>query len=130
MKKIIIGIVISLLILFVILLLSTGGPRTELNKYADYKKVSTLHSDIALTTMLFRYEDILFGKSFSLIDYAPNPEGPIGKIDKLIDSEYVPKYNGETNTEELLNAEVDSIGQNSIVLKYNNTYGLYEKIEE
>ena len=100
------------------------------NKYEDYKKVSTLHSETALTTMLVRYNDNLYGRSFSIIDYAPNPNGAIGVIDKLIDSEYVPKYNGETNTEELLNAKVDSMGATTLVLNYNNTYELYEIIEE
>jgi len=100
------------------------------NKYEDYKKVSTLHSETALTTMLVRYDGNLYGRSFAIIDYAPNPNGAIGVIDKLIDSEYVPKYNGETNTEELLNAKVDSMGETTLVLNYNNTYVLYEKIEE
>ena len=100
------------------------------NKYEDYKKVSTLHSETASTTMLVRYDGSLYGRSFSIIDYAPNPDGAIGVIGKLIDSEYVPKYNGETNTEELLNAKVDSMGETTLVLNYNNTYELYEIIEE
>ena len=102
----------------------------ESNKYEDYKKVSTLHSETASTTMLVRYDGNLYGRSFSIIDYAPNPNGSIGVIDKLIDSEYVPKYNGETNTEELLNAKVDSKGETTLVLNYNNNYVLYEIIEE
>lgn len=100
------------------------------NKYEDYKNVSTLHSETASTTMLVRYEGNLYGRSFSIIDYSPNPNGAIGVIDKIIDSEYVPKYNGETNTEELLNAKVDSMGETTIVLNYNNNYVLYEVIEE
>lgn len=103
---------------------------TDSNKYEDYKKVSTLHSETASTTMLVRYDGNLYGRSFSIIDYAPNPNGAIGVIDKLIDSEYVPKYNGETNTEELLNAKVDSKGETTLVLNYNNNYVLYEIIEE
>jgi len=102
----------------------------DLNKYEDYKKVSTLHSETASTTMLVRYDGNLYGRSFSIIDYAPNPDGAIGVIDKLIESEYVPKYNGETNTEELLNAKVDSKGEKTIVLNYDNNYVLYEIIEE
>lgn len=102
----------------------------DLNKYEDYKKVSTLHSETASTTMLVRYDGNLYGRSFSIIDYAPNPDGAIGVIDKLIESECVPKYNGETNTEELLNAKVDSKGEKTIVLNYDNNYVLYEIIEE
>ena len=104
--------------------------KEEINKYKDYKKVSTLHSDTALTTMLVRFDGNLYGKSFAIIDYIPNPNGAIGVIDKLIDSEYVPKYNGETNTKELLNAKVDSKGESAIVLNFNNNYVLYEKITE
>ena len=100
------------------------------NKYSDYKKVTSIKSDNVITTVLVKYNDTLYGQSKAVIDYAPNPDGPIGVIDKLIDSQYVPKINGETNVEEILNAKVDSIGESSLVLNYNNVYVLFEKIEE
>ena len=100
------------------------------NKYSDYKKVTSIKSDNVITTVLVKYNDTLYGQSKAVIDYAPNPDGPIGVIDKLIDSQYVPKINGETNVEEILNAKVDSIGESSLVLNYNNVYVLFVKIEE
>ena len=102
----------------------------EINKFEDYKKVTSIKSDNVITTVLVKYADTLYGQSKAVIDYAPNPNGPIGVIDKLIDSQYVPQVNGETNAEEILDAKVDSIGGNSLVLNYNNVYVLFEKIEE
>jgi len=102
----------------------------DIAKYKDYQKVTRLKSDNAITTVLVKYDNNLYGQSKSVIDYAPNPNGPIGVIDKLIDSQYVPKVNGETNVEEILNAKVDSIGGNGLVLNYNNNYVYFEKIEE
>lgn len=102
----------------------------EVSRYKDYKKVTSLKSDKVITTVLVKYNGNLYGQSKAIIDYAPNPNGPIGVIDKLIDSQYVPQVNGETNVEEILNAKVDSIGESSLVLNYNNVYVLFEKIEE
>jgi len=102
----------------------------EINKFEDYKKVTSIKSDNVITIVLVKYADNLYGQSKAVIDYAPNPNGPIGVIDKLIDSQYVPQVNGETNAEEILDAKVDSIGGNSLVLNYNNVYVLFEKIEE
>lgn len=100
------------------------------NKYADYKKVTSIKSDKVITTILVRYNDVLYGKSMSIIDYAPSQNEPIGIIDKLIDSQYVPKINGETNAEEILNAKVDYISDNDLVLNYNNNCVYFEKIDE
>lgn len=96
-------------------------------KYDNYKKISSLSSKTSSTEILVRFDGILYGKSFSVIDYAGGSE-PIGSIDKLIDSEYVPKLDGETNTEEILNALVFDKTNNTIVLKYNNNYVLFQKI--
>lgn len=52
----------------------------------------------------------------------------IGTIDKLIDAMYVPKFDGETNSEEILGASIFAGGERDIVLNYNNTYVLFEKI--
>lgn len=103
----------------------------QYDKYSEYDKTYTLSkSDKADTEILVRYNGNLYAKSFALIDYSKNPEGPVGVIDKLIDSQYIPKYDGETNVEEILNAEVDSAGENNIVLFYNNIYALFDKISE
>ena len=77
---------------------------------------------------LVKYKDVLYGKSYAIIDFAQKPEGNIGIIDKLIDNEYIPKYNGETNAEEILNAKVVSIRESTMVLYYDNNYVLFEKM--
>lgn len=102
----------------------------EADKYKDYEKVTSIKSDKVITTVLVKYDDTLYGQSKAVIDYAPNPNGPIGVIDKLIDSQYVPQVNGKTNVEEILNAKVDYVGESSLILNYNNIYVLFEKIEE
>jgi len=101
-----------------------------INKFEDYKNVTELKSDKVITTILVKYNDVLYGKSMSIIDYAPSQNEPIGIIDKLIDSQYVPKINGETNVEEILNAKVDYISDIDLILNYNNQYVYFEKIDE
>lgn len=98
-------------------------------KYNEYDKTYILYSDTVDTEKLVKYNGNLYGKSYAIIDYEPNPEGPIGVIDKLIDSEYIPKYDGETNAKEILNAKVDLVGESTMVLYYNNNYVLFERID-
>lgn len=97
-------------------------------KYDNYKKISSLSSKTVSTEILVKFDGILYGKSFSVIDYAGGSE-PIGTINKLIDSEYVPKLDGETNTKEIFNALVFDKTNNTIVLEYNNNYVLFQKIK-
>ena len=102
---------------------------TEYYKYNEYDKTYILYSDTADTEKLVRYNGYLYAKSYAIIDFSQKPNDYIGVIDKLIDSEYIPKYNGETNAKEILNAKVVSIGETTIVLHYNNNYVLFEKIK-
>ena len=99
----------------------------SLDKYKEYDKITNLRSKTASTEILIRFNGILYGKSFSTIDYAGGSE-KIGTIDKLIDSKYVPKFDGETNNKEILGASVFEASEKTIVLNYNNTYVLFEKI--
>lgn len=99
----------------------------SLDKYKEYDKITTLRSKTASTEILIRFNGILYGKSFSVIDYVGGSER-IGTIDKLIDSKYVPKFDGETNNKEILGASVFEASEKNIVLNYNNTYVLFEKI--
>lgn len=95
----------------------------------EYQKTTILKSDNAFTDILVKYNGKIYGKSYSVIDYIGNPDGPVGVIDKLTDKENIPKYDGETNTEELLNAIVDSAGDEGLVLQYNNDYVLFRRID-
>ena len=99
----------------------------SLDRYKEYDKITNLLSKTASTEILIKFNGILYGKSFSVIDYAGGSE-KIGTIDKLIDSAYVPKFDGETNNQEILGASVFEGNEKTIVLNYNNTYVLFEQI--
>ena len=101
----------------------------ELSK-GDYKFASSLKKvDYASTEILVRFDNVLYGKSNTIIDYQVSSE-KTGTIDKLINSKYIPKLNNETNIEEILNADVYDKTNTSIVLKTNVEYVLFEKINE
>lgn len=97
--------------------------------YNNYQLVSTLKkSQYASNEVLVRFDGELYGKSYSIIDYAGGLEGKIGTINKLIDKEYVPKLDNETNNAEIINAEVYNKTEDSIVLFYNNEYVLFGRL--
>lgn len=103
---------------------------SEKNKDIDRVKVKDVLSksnefDI---NKLVKYNGTLYAKSNAVIDYAGNPDGPIGTINKLIGEEYLPTLNGETNDEELLNAKVSEANEKIMVLYYNNVYVLYQAV--
>ena len=52
----------------------------------------------------------------------------IGVIDKLVDEDYIPKLDNETNDDDILYAEVYDKKDDSIVLYYDNEYVLFKKI--
>ena len=83
--------------------------------------------DYASTEILIKFDGVLYGKSNAIIDYDGGTEA-IGVIDKLIDKDLVPNLDGETNTEEMLNAKVYDKTDGSIILFYNNEYVLFRKI--
>ena len=102
---------------------------TQYYKYNEYDKTYILYSDSVDVQKLVKFNGNLYGKSYATIDYEANPKGPIGVIDTLIESQYIPKYNYETNAAEILNAKIDSMGESTLVLNYNNEYVLFEKID-
>lgn len=78
---------------------------------------------------LVKYNGTLYAKSNAVIDYAGNPDGSIGTINKLIGEEYVPTLDGETNDEELLNAKVSEANEEIMVLYYNNVYVSFDAVD-
>lgn len=100
-------------------------------KVENYDLVTSLDkNEKASTEILVKFDGVLYGRSNAIIDYAGNLESErIGIIDKLVDSKYVPKFNNETNTKEILNADVYNKTEDSIVLFYNNEYVLFGKIK-
>ena len=98
------------------------------DKSGGYQLVSTLKKvQHASTEILVQFDGVLYGKSNAIIDYAGGTE-KIWVIDTFIDSNYVPKFDNETNREEIKNAEVYDKTDKSIVLLYNNEYVLFEKL--
>lgn len=100
-------------------------------KIENYDLITSLKkNEKASTEILVKFDGVLYGKSYAVIDYAGNLEtDKIGTIDKLVDSKYVPKLDNETNTKEILNADVYNKTEDSIVLFYNNEYVLFGKIK-
>ena len=100
-------------------------------KVENYDLVTSLKkNEKASTEILVKFDGVLYGKSYAIIDYAGNLENEkIGTIDKLVDSKYVPKLDNETNTKEILNADVYNKTEDSIVLFYDNEYVLFGKIK-
>ena len=100
-------------------------------KVENYDLVTSLEkNEKSSTEVLVKFDGVLYGKSNAIIDYAGNIESErIGIIDRLVDSKYVPKFDNETNTKEILNADVYNKTEDSIVLFYNNEYVLFGKIK-
>lgn len=90
----------------------------EEKKKAGYIKIkdADLYSEGTSLNEFVKYDDKLYGRAFSEIDYGGNPQGPIGVVDKLVSREYIPNLNGETNISKFLNAKVDSVTENSLIL--------------
>lgn len=82
------------------------------------------------TTKLVRFNDTLYGKSYALIDYAGDMSKSMGKIDYLIEKEYLPIINGETNCQEFLGAMVLEVNEKSMILNVDNIAVLFNKIDK
>ena len=102
----------------------------EKNKDLDRVKVNKVSfvEERVHTDKLVKYNGVLYCLSDVIMDYAGNPNGPIGTINKLIGEEFLPTLNGETNSEELLNALVDDANENNMVLDYNNECVLFKAV--
>ena len=103
----------------------------EENKDTNRTKIkdAKLKAEATSTEELVFYNGILYGEAYVRIDYMPNPEGPIGTINKLVGKDYLPQLNGETNTESLLNAKVDSANEKSMILIVDNIGVLFNAVE-
>lgn len=123
MKKRIVIIISAIIVITIVLFLITNKFKSN-----GYQKTTILKSNKASTEVLVKFNNNLYGKSYGVIDYDKNLDGPVGVIDKLTDKENIPKYNGETNTKEIFNAQVDYASEVMLVLNYNNEYVLFEKI--
>lgn len=107
----------------------------ETNKtYEEYEKVSekNYYDETGKKVVnLVKFNDTLYTlNEYVFIDWIRNPEGPVGTIDKLIPSEYVPLQNGETNCEKYYNAVIDSATEESMIVILNGGGELFSKVTE
>ena len=98
----------------------------ERAKLADLK----IKAEDVDTTKLVRFNDVLYGESFAVIDYAGDMNKSIGKIDFLIEPEYLPELDGETNCQEFMNCSVLEANDKSMILNVNNVAVLFGAIDK
>lgn len=72
------------------------------------------------TTKLVKFNNVLYGEALAKINYAGDLNNPIGKIDYLIEAEYLPVVNGETNCQEFFEAEVLEAYADMMILHIKN----------
>lgn len=82
------------------------------------------------TKKLVKFNGTLYGKSNALIDYAGDFSKSEGKINFLINEEYMPQLDGETNCKELVNCDVLEYNEKSMVLNVNNVAVLFSAISK
>lgn len=141
MKKYIeiILIVLILCVIWAVFLLNTNKSdmaerisdvQQEQEEIKDNIKVSDVNliCQATRTDKLVRYNGILYGQAYAVICLAEMPEA-VGIIDKVVDSEYLPIKDGQTNSEELLGAGVASQTNDAIILLYGNDAILYNAID-
>lgn len=99
-------------------------------KEAGYIKIkeANLYSEGTSLRELVKYDEKLYGRAFSEIDYGGNSNGPIGVINKLTNREYIPTFNGETNTARFLNSKVDSASERRLILLTNEGAIPFERV--
>ena len=82
------------------------------------------------TTRLVKFNGTIYGQSFAIIDYAGDFNKTIGQIDFLIEEEYLPQLDGETNYHEFLGAGVLEANDKNMVLNINNEAVLFDAIDK
>lgn len=138
-KKIIIGLIILVLLILLISIPLHFFNNTIIkpvegeNQNVERTKLSTLkivNSENIDTTKLVKFNDILYGEANVRIDYAGDLNKSIGRISFLIDEEYMPQLNGETNCKKLFNSSVLEANEKIMVLNVNNVVVLFEAIDK
>lgn len=109
---------------------NTGNMETkaEIQKRTKISDLNILNSKSINTKELVKFNGIVYGRSYALIDYAGDLNNSIGTIDFFIEEECFPELNGETNSENLINASVLEVNEKSMILKVNNVAVLFEAV--
>lgn len=107
---------------------NTKSPETkiETTERRKVKDVKIVNSKNINTKELAKFNGIVYGKSNSMIDYAGNLDNWIGTINFLIDENYLPEIDGETNNKSLLNSKVLEANEKNMVLNIDNVAVLFE----
>jgi len=95
-------------------------------KIKDVKFINTKNTNI---NKLAKFNNVVYGESYAVIDYAGDLNKSIGEIDYLIGEEYLPQLNGETNCKEYLNSSVLEANDKSMILNINNVAVLFNALE-
>ena len=103
-------------------------------KVENEKQIHSIKlSDVSLictgtdTEKLLRYNGILYGRSYSIPEFANMPK-TIAVVDKLIDSDLLPINDCETNSEELLGAKIANQNYDHITVVNNGDICFYNAI--
>jgi len=105
-----------------------SGTKTETIERERIKDIKILNFKSVDTKELVKFNGIVYGRSYAMIDYAGNLNNSIGTIDFLIDEIYLPEINGETNSKKLLNSKVLEANEKNMVLSINNVAVLFEAL--
>lgn len=95
----------------------------------NIKDVKFINTEGTNTNKLAKFNNVVYGESYAVIDYAGDLNKSIGKVDYLIEEEYLPQINGETNCKEYLNSSVLEANDKSMVLNVNNVAVLFNALE-
>lgn len=101
--------------------------------YEDYQSIYDINCDDNVNcSVLVKFNGTLYAQSNVLLDYDVlfGDGKPVGTIDELIPTFYVPKEDGQTNQSYLLGATVVECNEKSMILYYENVYHLYERIDQ
>ena len=114
-------------------ILNTTDKKIETHTITEERiKLADLKFDIegVETTKLVKFNGIIYGQSFAIIDYAGDLDKTIGQIDYLIEEEYLPQIDGETNCAEFLGAGVLEAYEGGMVLNIKNEAVLFDAIDK
>ena len=99
---------------------------------SEYRKVTELapHQEVDVNVLLV-FEERLYAKSNLMIDVNIPDEEPAGMIMYIVDEQYIPKLDKETNSEEYLGALVyPQADGKSLLVNANGVYCLFELLEQ
>lgn len=109
---------------------NTKSPETraEIRERRKIKDAKIANSKDINTKELAKFNGTVYGRSNAIIDYAGNLDNWIGTINFLIDEDYLPELDGETNNKNLLNSKVLEANEKTMVLNINNEAVLFEVV--